>query len=94
MIWIVRDSEGGAPAGWVSVWSARPKRYDETARVLWLSPGGEGLDGFLGSLWLSDAWRLLGTTPDDDWQVIIADRDVEAVRARIARVNSFKVPAP
>lgn len=94
MIWVVRDFDQGQMMPYVSVWSARPTRrpFGATGQV-WLSTRGD-LRDWVGSLWLADAVRILGTIPDDDNQVIIMDREPFKVRQKIDRANLFKVPKP
>jgi hypothetical protein len=95
MIWIVRDFDLGQMMPYVSVWSSRPKRHDLGAGRVWLSSRGD-LRDWVGSLWIGDADRILGTLPDDDHQVIVMDRDPAVVRQKIDRANGvvFKVPKP
>jgi hypothetical protein len=83
-VWITRDlaEDGSGLMPYVSLWDVRPKRWALGAGFIWLSEGFD-LVGFLGSLWLMDAYRLVGTTPDDDRQVIVAERDPDRVRAFI-----------
>lgn len=88
MIWIVRDSdeETGAPMPYVSVWSERPKRWAMSGGHVWLSrlyARGEPFSGWLGSLFLPDAIRILVTLPDDDRQVVVMDRDPKHVESLI-----------
>jgi hypothetical protein len=96
VIWVVRDFDQGQAMPYVSVWSTRPKKHAfGTGSRVWLSERGD-LHGWLGSLWIQDAAKLLGTVPDDDVQVIVMDREPARVRQAIDRINgtSFKVPKP
>lgn len=93
MIWIVRDYDAGQAMPFVSVWSERPKRWDAGAGRVWLSESiGDPLRGWLGSLWLQDAWHVFGSTPDDDRQVIVMERDPAWAKRKIDSL--FKVPKP
>lgn len=96
MIWIVRDFDAGQAMPYVSVWSDRPvkRAVGENGRV-WLSSRGD-LSGWLGSMWIKDAARLIGVVPDDDVQVIVADRQPRRIRLMIDRINGVlpRVPKP
>jgi hypothetical protein len=84
-VWIVRDTHEGELMPYVSVWCQRPQRYVIGSDVQWLAESSSDyLDGWLGSVFLPDAWRLFGTTPDDDRQVIVAERDHREVYDAIA----------
>lgn len=93
MIWVVRDFDLGQAMPFVSVWSERPKRWDQGNGRVWLSPRGD-LRCWIGSLWLEDAARIVGTTPDDDRQVIVMDRAPVRIRRLIDRANGVRVPKP
>ncbi len=95
MIWIVRDEEGGVLMPYVSLWSERPKRWAMGDGHVWLSETlGDPLHAWLGSLLLADAWRIVGTTPDDDRQVIVADRCPRKIYDKITKANELRVPRP
>jgi hypothetical protein len=95
VIWIVRDSndETGEPMPYVSVWHMTPKRWKFGEGHVWLSEFYD-LRGWLGSLYLPDAHRILGTIPDDDRQVIVMGRNPQRIQKAIAKANEFRVPRP
>lgn len=69
-VFIVRDS---SPEGnlfdFVSVWTLKPYRMKCVDGWIWRN--GQGLDGYVESLWLWQAQRRFGTIPDDDIQMIV-----------------------
>jgi len=96
MIWIVRDSdEQGQPKPYVTVWWKKPQRERILGEWHWFNGvGDQALDGWVGSLLMEDAWRILGTTPDDHIQMVVMDRCPRAVYEAINRANGFRVPKP
>jgi len=85
-VWVVRDSEDGVPAPYVSVWVERPVRF-EFEGVWWAHSTGDPTRGWIGSLLLHEACELFPTLPDDDRQAIAFDRDPIETRAAIVRIK-------
>lgn len=85
-VWVVRDSEDGVPAPYVSVWEERPVRF-EFEGVWWGHSTGDPVRGWIGSLLLHEARALFYTLPDDDRQMVVLDRDPVDMRAAIARLE-------
>ncbi len=71
-IYIVRDSNvDGVLFNWVSVWTEKPSRMRCEEGAIWRR--GQGLEGYVESLWIEDAVKRYRTMPDDDRQMIVLD---------------------
>lgn len=73
--WIVRDRNlEGELFDFVLVWYAEPTRYIVGPGVEWRRLP-DGLNEYVGSLWPVDAFRLFGTVPEDDLEMIKVERN-------------------
>lgn len=74
--WVTRDRlYEGQLCDWVGVWTERPTRTSCGLGGYWRSATGEGLDGYVQSMWPLDAWRVLGCVPDDDLMLVRVERN-------------------